>query len=218
MSVVVGWFQDQWKAAFPYGFFVTTESEVALHLDNQEMSIPNEVLAGVAKGDENPGVGALYIGALYCVCNQVEVFNKNIRVVVNTSNDVRAFQAYQTSARRLKENLHVAFARLMWKDDDSQILEKADLEGAIKHIHAQRLRGVAVLIHCIMGKSRSAALTVSYLLALQKDKSVNECIEQVKAARPTANPRESFVTQLNKLKSEGFFEGIELTTASADKK
>lgn len=73
MSAVVGWFQDQWKAAFPYGFFVTTESEVALHLDNQEMSIPNEVLAGVAKGDENPGVGALYIGALYCVCNQVEV-------------------------------------------------------------------------------------------------------------------------------------------------
>ena len=146
-----------------------------------------------------------------------KVFNKNIKCVVNTSNDVRAFHAYQTSVRRLKENLHVGFARLMWKDDDEQVLEKADLEGAIKHIHQQRQRGSSVLVHCIMGKSRSAALTVAYLLTVQKDKSVDECIAQVKEARPTANPRESFVTQLKKLKDEGFFDGIEFASKTPEK-
>ena len=70
------------------------------------MTFPNEVIAGVPDGP-----GALYIGALYCVCNQAEIFNKNILSIINTSHDVRAFHAYISSVRRLKENLHVTFAR-----------------------------------------------------------------------------------------------------------
>ena len=70
MAAISNWISEQWKAAFPYGFFVTEESEVQLHLDNIEMSQPCLVLAGV---DGEKPVGALYIGALYCVCNQVEV-------------------------------------------------------------------------------------------------------------------------------------------------
>ena len=100
----------------------------------------------------------------------------------------------------------------MWKDSDSQVLSPADLEGCIKHIHSQRLRGSGVLIHCVMGRSRSAALTVAYLCALEKGKSVKECVEIVKAAREQAQPREVFVAQLNTLHEKDFFKNIELPT------
>ena len=171
------------------------------------MTFPNEVISGVPNE-----LGALYIGALYCVCNQSEVFNKNIRSIINTSHDVTAFHAYQTSVRRLKENLHVTFARLMWKDSDDQTLTEADLEAVIKHIHAQRLARKGVLVHCVMGKSRSAALVAAYLCALKKDKSVEECLEVVKGAREQAEPRESFVVQLKALHEKGFFKALELPT------
>merc|ERR1711871_809994 len=156
MAGIINWFSETWKAQFPHGLFVSTESELAIHLENEHMTFPNEVIAGVPDGP-----GALYIGALYCVCNQTEIFNRKIRSIINTSHDVRAFRAYTAAARRLKENLGVTFARLMWKDSDEQVLAEADLEGCIKHIHAQRLRGSAVLVHCVMGRSRSAALTVA---------------------------------------------------------
>ncbi|KAI9556318.1 hypothetical protein GHT06_018892 [Daphnia sinensis] len=59
------------------------------------------------------------------------------------------------------------------------------------------LKTGCVLVHCNAGISRSASIVVAYLMC-RRQKSLNEALRQVKAARPKANPNVGFLHQLQK--------------------
>jgi hypothetical protein len=53
-----------------------------------------------------------------------------------------------------------------------------------------------VLVHCMKGRSRSATIVAAFLMR-SRNWGVAEAAKLIAKARPTANPNESFVTQLN---------------------
>mmetsp|Transcript_4850 Transcript_4850/g.9757 ORF Transcript_4850/g.9757 Transcript_4850/m.9757 type:complete len:227 (+) Transcript_4850:182-862(+) len=180
---------DAWSKQFPHGFFVSDEAEVEIALQNAELSMPCLV-------EEEAGT-KLFIGAIYSACNQPVVFREKITTIITCANDTRGFPTFNKQLRRMKENLGIQHATLTWKDDDEQVLSKDDLGGAIKFIHKQRQGGESVLVHCVMGKSRSAALVLSYIMAKERI-SVDDAMEKLKVKRDVA-PRESFLKQLREL-------------------
>jgi protein-tyrosine phosphatase len=60
----------------------------------------------------------------------------------------------------------------------------------IRHYH--RERGGAVLVHCNMGISRSAAAVIHYLMARDAHLTYQEALQRVKRARPIAQPNGLF--------------------------
>ncbi|GMI08639.1 hypothetical protein TrRE_jg6019 [Triparma retinervis] len=189
MAGLFKWVSDSWTKQFPKGLFVNDAAEVAIALENAEMAMPSLV-------EEEAGT-KLFIGAIYSACNQPVIFKEKITTVITCTNDTRGFPSFNNNVKRLKNNLGVLFATLTWKDDDEQILSKDDLGGAIKFIHKQRQGGESVLVHCVMGKSRSAALVLGYMMA-KEGIGLDEALEKLKACRDVA-PRESFLRQLKEL-------------------
>jgi len=201
MAGLINSISKAWSAQFPHGFFVNESAELSIAEENQELAMPSLV-------DSSEGT-KLFIGALYSACNQPKIFEEKITTIITCTNDTRGFPSFNRTVRRLKENLGVQFATLTWKDDDDQVLSKDDLGGAINFIHKQRRGGESVLVHCVMGKSRSAALVLGYLMAKEKV-GIDEALERLKACRESVTPRESFLKQLRTLDEEGFFKGLEL--------
>lgn len=62
-------------------------------------------------------------------------------------------------------------------------------------IHAARLRGGSVLIHCLAGMSRSVTVTIAYIMSVT---SLNwkEALKVVRVGRAIANPNNGFQKQL----------------------
>ena len=52
-----------------------------------------------------------------------------------------------------------------------------------------------ILIHCFMGRSRSASLVIFYLMK-EKGWDYNTCINFIKLKRPSVNPNNAYVIQL----------------------
>jgi protein-tyrosine phosphatase len=187
---------------FPNGVFVTTSSEAALATESAKLTGLNPVYLPVQHspvlpgyGPGNQALGGVFIGALYSVTNQSDVFSNNVGVIINCTHDLKAYPAYHKAAQNLKQNLGVSVARLQWADSDTQELELADVVQAVNYIHATRRRGVSVLVHCVMGVSRSATLVLAYMVALEK-KSVEECLAVLKEKRECAMPNPNFFRQL----------------------
>ena len=103
--------------------------------------------------------------------------------------------------RNLKQNLGITFARLVWADSAEQQLSLGDITGAVQFIHETRSKGISVLVHCVMGISRSATLVVAYMVAATK-KSVDECVAELKMKRAVISPNENFLNQLKGFEEE----------------
>ncbi|KAH7281987.1 hypothetical protein KP509_35G006800 [Ceratopteris richardii] len=59
----------------------------------------------------------------------------------------------------------------------------------------RELRGCRVLLHCCQGVSRSASLTIAYLM-WRKNQSFEDAFHEVKSRRQVVNPNMGFVSQL----------------------
>ena len=116
---------------------------------------------------------------------------------------------------RLKNTFGIEVSRLPWKDTVDQTICTDDLTAVLRYIHSSRhIRG-SVLVHCIAGRSRSAAVIVCYLLAVSKgERSYDECVEEVRRLREEVDINEGFAKQIIALVDEGFFRKIELQGGS----
>jgi len=62
-------------------------------------------------------------------------------------------------------------------------------------IHAARLSGGNVLVHCVAGVSRSVTVTVAYLMTIA-DLDSKHALKAVRGAREIAHPNAGFIKQL----------------------
>ena len=69
--------------------------------------------------------------------------------------------------------------------------------GALEFMRKHAKEGNAILVHCMMGMSRSASMVLLYLMH-ENNQSLKECYDQVKKQRPSINPNPKFLRELGR--------------------
>ncbi|KAF2441602.1 dual specificity protein phosphatase 12 [Karstenula rhodostoma CBS 690.94] len=134
--------------------------------------------------DKVPGELKLYIGGIFTLRRRDALREANITHVLSVLRmplDDDLFSPY---------NHHVVQVDDV---DDENLLEH--FPATNRFIQDGLDGGGGVLVHCAMGKSRSATCVIAYLM--QKHHiSVSEALSQVQQARPIVEPNEGFMKQL----------------------
>lgn len=108
----------------------------------------------------------------------------NITLIINATHEVPNFKALG-NIQRIK----------LWIEDTSQTDILSHFENISDHIHAELTVSGNVLIHCVAGVSRSAALCLAYLTKY-KCKSLREAYHLMASKRPMVRPVLGFWEQL----------------------
>jgi len=90
-------------------------------------------------------------------------------------------------------------------EDEPDFDLRVHFKGCFDFIHEHRVKGENVLVHCRVGKSRSATIVIGYLMHSQK-MDFQTAFQFVKEIRSIAQPNEGFVEQLKKLEQSLKFE------------
>ncbi|XP_011341281.1 dual specificity protein phosphatase 15 isoform X2 [Ooceraea biroi] len=105
--------------------------------------------------------------------------------------------AIHDTARRLHSDKH--YLCILAADSPDQNLSQY-FSLCNDFIHAARLRGGNVLIHCLAGMSRSVTVAVAYIMSTT-DLSWKEALKVVRVGRSIANPNVGFQQQLKDFES-----------------
>ncbi|KAL8970682.1 MAG: hypothetical protein Q9183_001401 [Haloplaca sp. 2 TL-2023] len=135
--------------------------------------------------DRVPGDANLYIGGLFTLKRKEALKTANITHVLSVLTlplDAALFEGYQQSIIDLDD------------DEDADIIQHFPASNAF--IREALRGGGGVLVHCAMGKSRSATLIIAYLLSNQISQTPNEALLLLRQARPMAEPNPGFWSQL----------------------
>ena len=150
---------------------VRSERDVMAALEQTRPAIPSTVLrpsccSTAASSSSSSTLGALYLGGFGAGRNVKWLRAHGVRAVVNCAREMSLFADHEKRRAKLARGKRGATVLdLGWEDSLSQRLKAAAVQGAIRYIHAARLQGHAVLVHCAAGRSRSASLVVAYLVA-----------------------------------------------------
>lgn len=71
---------------------------------------------------------------------------------------------------------------------DHEPLKLAQLRRAVDFIHERRRAGRQVLIHCALGKGRSAMAVLAYFKALEPHRDYEDLLQEVRSIRPIVRP------------------------------
>ncbi|KAL3481613.1 protein-tyrosine phosphatase-like protein [Aspergillus californicus] len=129
----------------------------------------------------------IYIGGIFSLKNKAAMSRANITHVLSVlrlqpTDDI--FSAYQ--------HHHIAIDDL----DDENLLEH--FPSAIKFIQSGLDSGGSVLVHCAMGKSRSATICIAYLLHHQRSAlTPQSALAFLRESRPLCEPNPGFMKQLD---------------------
>jgi hypothetical protein len=133
---------------------------------------------------------SLYIGSYHSACDDKFLRECDIQVIVNCGYEL--INKFPTT---------MIYKKIPLDDvDDSPLGEY--LDSAVKFIHEQLESGKNVLVHCMMGKSRSAAIVIAYLLYRSTiDKSLGlDSLQKaylfLKSRRPIVSPNPGFMKSL----------------------
>lgn len=75
------------------------------------------------------------------------------------------------------------------------------LPDTLKFIHAERLAGGKVFVHCDAGVSRSGSVVIAYTMAT-KQLMFPEALQYVRSRRPCVGPNDGFLSQLQQFTPE----------------
>ncbi|KAF1839292.1 dual specificity protein phosphatase 12 [Decorospora gaudefroyi] len=134
--------------------------------------------------DRIPGDLNLYIGGMFTLRRREALQQANITHVVSVLRTP------------LDQELFSSFKHMVVEVDD------VDDENLLEHFPATNRfikegleGGGGVLVHCAMGKSRSATVVIAYLMQVH-DISPSEALSHVRQARSICEPNEGFMKQL----------------------
>ena len=109
----------------------------------------------------------LYLGSAYNAADRSTLQRLNIGAVVNVACEVPTYH------HDLCEYLHEP----IW-DDSVAVFETSRMERIISFISDAHSRGLNVLVHCVMGQSRSVAV-VSWYISSQTGCTLEDAVKQV---------------------------------------
>ncbi|KAI9930865.1 hypothetical protein ASPWEDRAFT_247536 [Aspergillus wentii DTO 134E9] len=134
----------------------------------------------------------IYVGGILSVKNKAALTRANITHVVSV---LRLQQVDETFASFHHHRIDVDDV------DDENLLEH--FPAAVKFIQSGLDAGGGVLVHCAMGKSRSAAICIAYLLHHQPSLTPQSALELIRECRPLCEPNDGFMDQLSLYKQMG---------------
>ncbi|KAJ5484996.1 hypothetical protein N7539_004984 [Penicillium diatomitis] len=128
----------------------------------------------------------IYIGGIFCLKNKAALAKADITHVLSV---LRLNPSEETFA---------SFQHLSIDADDVEdenLLEH--FPAAIKFIQAGLDSGGGVLVHCAMGKSRSATMCIAYMMHKQPGALTPQtALDIIRQSRPLCEPNEGFMRQL----------------------
>jgi len=126
----------------------------------------------------------LYLGGARDLADPVVLSSRNIRRIVNCAKE------YTSDVKG--ENIETFTTS--WVDSKAQNIE-TEFDAAFGFIETAKKFGERVFVHCMLGRSRSAALVIAYLMREQK-KTLREAFDLVKSRRTIIKPNSGFMRQL----------------------
>lgn len=135
--------------------------------------------------DRVPGEARLYIGGLFCLRRKEALKKANITHVVSALSlplDRDLFQGYGHLVVEVNDV------------EDENILQHFPTTNAF--IRDGLNGGGGVLVHCAMGKSRSAAFLIAYLLITNSSLDPQSALGLIRQCRTCAEPNSGFMEQL----------------------
>ncbi|KAJ5081583.1 hypothetical protein NUU61_009847 [Penicillium alfredii] len=129
----------------------------------------------------------IYIGGIFCLKNKAALARANITHVLSV---LRLNQTEETFGPYQHHCIEVDDV------DDENLLEH--FPAAINFIQSGLDAGGGALVHCAMGKSRSATICIAYLLHQQpKALTPQSALASLKECRPMCEPNDGFIEQLS---------------------
>jgi hypothetical protein len=152
--------------------------------------------------------GKVYLGTYFASINPF-VSDHCVGAVVNCSDlhlsERSDFHSWALKVESLEKCGVIAVIRLNWSDTESQRLwdlhEWDQLVDSIRFIHQNRKIRRNVLVHCAQGKSRSGAVAVAYIMAIDSSMTFERALAFVQSKRAIVDPNRSFAAQLKVFES-----------------
>ncbi|CAE7939334.1 unnamed protein product [Symbiodinium sp. KB8] len=172
-----------------------------------EQEIPSEHFESHLTSHSSEILPWLYVGGKRNLDNEKELTVRtgithvlNLAQEVNIKEDVSKLVTEYNGQR----GLGFVYKKIGFGDTpDQDILEEMD--GALEFIHDARCSGDQhrVLVNCVQGVSRSAAVVLAYLMKFER-RSLQEAYDFLRRQRPIADPRQEFLEQLGRLECQLF--------------
>ncbi|XP_024025897.1 dual specificity protein phosphatase 1 [Morus notabilis] len=144
----------------------------------------------------------LFLGSLKAARNKEELKKLNITHILTVANYIKPLYPNEF------------FYKVINVPDSQDADIKQYFDECCNFIDEAKRSGGAVLVHCIVGKSRSVTVVVAYLMK-KHGMSLSEALEHVKSKRPIASPNSGFISQLMEfekylLGEQSFYSSIQL--------
>lgn len=140
----------------------------------------------------------IFIGDHNAASNFEILKNHGITHIINCAEEVPNYFGYSST----KGLIEFEYINLNLLDTTDSIIPAASRAYEYIKRESKKKDKARFLVHCHMGRSRSASVVIYYLMR-RFGPFYEDALETVKKARPMVNPNESYTSQLEKLKFKG---------------
>lgn len=138
----------------------------------------------------------LYLGSAYGMRNPSLLEYLGITHVLNMAMELpMSYEIINNPRIKLKH---------IFADDSERYNIRYDFDQAFDFIDEARAQGGKVLVHCMMGISRSATIVIAYLMS-RYNMSLNDAYKLTKSRRSETNPNRYFMSLLSQYENELFY-------------
>ena len=160
------------------------EADMETDLESYKSFIDKQML--VILGQLDPAsqiIDYLYLGSEWNASNLDELRQNGITHILNVTKEIDNFFPALFVYKNIREYDEEATDLLKYLNSTFQFIKKAKVAGG------------KILVHCKMGISRSATVTISYLMK-EYDLCLEDTIKKVREKRSIVKPNKSFIKQL----------------------
>jgi len=178
MDIIKVWARNEWI----YYYYAKLKSSLQKYIDDTF--------------EATQIIDNLWVGSISSSCNREMLHKYKIETIISAFLGSTASFPYDFNYERAKLRDVV----------DENIME--DFNRLLSIIHTELMNGKGVLVHCILGKSRSVSIVAAYLIKY-RNMSRDEAIEFIRNKRSQIDPNPGYMTSLKEFEEEVRKEKIE---------